>query len=121
MSIYRYINPRLRVRILAGDEPDYVTKNPRAAYIRQCVLSAPPWCDRERVRQMMLEARRRSAATGIPHVLGHTYPITSWYVCGLTVPDNLRVIPKELNDRESNKVHMIVRDLFDEPEQLSLL
>lgn len=121
MSIYRYINPRLRARILAGDEPEYVTKNPRAQYIRQCVISAPPWCDRERVRQMMLEARRLTLATGIPHVLDHDIPLNHWFVCGLTVPDNLRVVAKPMNDRKGNKLHMLVDDLFAAPEQLALL
>lgn len=111
--------PGLKRAILNGEElPAWLQQHCRRDYIIAVALSVPPWCDRNALNEIQKEARRRSLVTGIPHVVDHILPITHELVCGLTVPANLRVIPKAMNDRKSNRLD---GELFDQPEQLRLL
>lgn len=67
----------------------------------------PPWVGRGELRQIQKfyeAARKRSDETGVPHEVDHIYPIAGRNICGLHVPQNLRVIPKSENRRKSNKV-----------------
>ena len=112
MSIARYFNPRLRGRLLAGDYPQWLKNHCRKVYIIACVLSAPPWVDRAEITALRKEARARAEETGVRHVLDHIVPLTHPYVCGLTVPWNLRVVPWRCNASKGNKWN---------PDQLELL
>lgn len=104
MSIARYFNPRLRARIAAGDIPGWLTRHPRRAYIMAAIVSAPPWVDRAALTALRDEARRLTRETGTPHVLDHhPVPLTHPYVCGLTVPWNLRVVTYAVNAAKSNR------------------
>ncbi len=112
--------PLLRKQLLAGTPPAWLARNGRADRVAAAALSCPPWVDRRWLAEFQREARRRSKATGIPHVVDHIIPIVHPLVCGLTVPWNLRIIPKAINDRKSNALGFNA-DLFDEPEQLRLV
>lgn len=103
MSIARYFNPALRSRLIAGELPEWLLRHPRRAYIVAAVMSAPPWVDREALRALRNEAKRKTTETNIDHVLDHVVPLTHPHVCGLTVPWNLQVITRRQNAAKSNK------------------
>lgn len=111
MSCARYFNPVLRPRLLRGEEPAWLLKHPRRAYIVQAVLSALPWVDRRELNALRDEARRLTRETGVDHVLDHIIPLSHPHVCGLTVPWNLRVITRAQNAAKGGSFH---------PDQLAL-
>lgn len=114
MSIARYYSPTVRRKILSGEPlPEWLAKHPRIGYIVACTLSYPPWLDRADLEPLRKEAQRLTKETGILHVLDHhPIPVTHPYVCGLTVPWNLRVVPWRVNASKGNKWM---------PDQLELL
>lgn len=99
----RFVAAGAKHRIMSGDEPPWITNNPRASYIRACCLSAPLWVKRKEFDALRTEALSLTTSTGVPHVLDHIVPVTHPYVCGLTVPWNMRVVPKAVNAFKSNK------------------
>lgn len=103
MSCARYFNPRLRPRLLAGDLPDWLRRHPRRSYIVAAVISAPSWTDRAALNAVRDQARERTKATGVEHVLDHIVPLNHPYVCGLTVPWNLQVLTRAENGAKGNK------------------
>lgn len=105
---------------MAGEEPGWLQRHPRRGYIIQALLSCPPWADREKMRALRDKARRISESTGIPHVLDHEIPLNHPYVCGLTVHENMKVVPRKVNSAKSNKWFPDQTDFFREPEQLRL-
>ncbi len=62
----------------------------------------PAWYDDEAVRQIYLEARKITSATGIPHHVDHIVPLQHEAVCGLHVQSNLRVMVGIENIKKSN-------------------
>lgn len=67
--------------------------------------ATPPWLTRKQkteIRQMYQVAITLTQATGEQYVVDHIYPLRSDVVCGLHVPWNLRVIPREENLKKSN-------------------
>lgn len=80
------------------DEPEWLKKHPRYGYLRQAYLSVLPWVDRTDLRWLHWCKCAWSAATGIEHVLDHRIPLNHKRVCGLTVPWNLRLVPRPVND-----------------------
>lgn len=116
----RYSNLKLRARILAGDEPYWLRHHPRRPYIRQVILATVPWSDVAAIRRLDKRARHKSQVTGNRWVLDHEIPITHKHVCGLNIPQNIRVIPATMNARKSNHWCEWHGELFSEPEQLSL-
>lgn len=104
MSIARYFDLRLRAVLMAGGPlPARYEKHSRKSYIRACILSCPVWGDRDGVQDMRREARRLTEQSGMQHVLDHhPYPLTHNYVCGLTVPGNLRIVPWRVNAAKGN-------------------
>lgn len=106
MSIaLRYSATRTRSLILAGKEPAWLLKHPRCAYLRQAYLSVLPWVDRAELRWLHWCKCAWSAATGVEQVLDHVVPLTHPHVCGLTVPWNLRLVPRP---RERHKRQPVV-------------
>lgn len=62
----------------------------------RCRVAMPKWltrADRDRIAAYYREARHMSAETGKLHSVDHIYPLKGRTVCGLHVPDNLRVMP----------------------------
>jgi hypothetical protein len=110
-----------RRRLLAGDEPRWLAKHPRRAYLVKLILATPEWVDRRALRAVAKEAKRRTLrAVNQRYVSDHIVPLTHKLVCGLNVPWNLRVITWEENARRSNAWWEFTEDMFQEPEQLSL-
>lgn len=70
----------------------------RAAVLKAC----PAWLTDEHKEQIVsiyAEARRLTELTGTPHEVDHEVPLQGKTVSGLHVPWNLRVLPKQVNNR----------------------
>lgn len=104
MGWVHYLNKApSRIRLLAGDVPDWIRNNKRNGYIAQVILSCPPWVDLAAIRALQAEAQRLTEETGTLHVLDHEVPLTHPDVCGLSVPWNLRIVPWRVNASKGNK------------------
>jgi len=88
---------------MRGERSTWIENNPRGAYIRQAVLSFPPWVDRRALQALWTECRRLEQETGERYVLDHVVPLSHPFVSGLSVPWNLRVIPYRCNAAKGNK------------------
>lgn len=99
----RYHGANTRRAILAGHEPPALTRHPRAGYLRQAYLSVPEWLDRAELGWLDWCRRAWSAATGVEHVLDHDIPLNHPHVCGLTVPENMRLVPRAVNATKGGK------------------
>jgi len=116
----RYTNFALRTRLLAGDEPAWLQRHSRRAYIRQVIMATVPWADLAAIRKLDKQAKHRSLVTGRKWVLDHVIPITHKYVCGLNIAQNIQIIPQGMNAAKSNHWCEWHGELFNEPEQFSL-
>lgn len=61
------------------------------------------WVDMDEMKAVYRERDRITKQTGIPHAVDHIIPVAHPKVCGLNVPDNLRVITARENAAKSNK------------------
>ena len=69
--------------------------------------ATPPWLSREQkaqIRELYKIAITMTKTTGEQYVVDHIVPLRSDVVCGLHVPWNLRVIPRQENLLKSNKL-----------------
>ena len=68
--------------------------------------AVPKWFNsiKEDVQKIYIEARTKTLETGIPHEVDHIIPLISDYVCGLHVPNNLRVVTRYENRSKQNKL-----------------
>ena len=114
----RYSAPGVRARLVAGELIPWIEKHPRSDYVKAAYLALVPWADRDRIKAIYAEARFLTRTTGVRHVVDHIIPLCRTDVCGLTVPDNLRVITYKQNAAESNNWSERCAELFAEPEQL---
>ncbi|MEX0827643.1 MAG: helix-turn-helix domain-containing protein [Haliea sp.] len=80
----------------------YVQKALRST-MRSRGLCAPPWADRNAIREIYEEARRISRETGTAHHVDHVIPICGETVCGLHVPENMQILPASENIKKRNK------------------
>lgn len=119
-GIISYSRPAMKRRILAGDTPAWILKHPRRDYILAAILATCAWVSKDELRRIDAEAKLRTKVTGILHVVGHIAPLNSKWICGLTVPLNLEVVPYAKNARDSNHWGDRIMDMFCEPEQLTL-
>lgn len=62
------------------------------------------WADRELIRQIYQESRRRTAETGVMWEVDHIVPLRHPLVCGLHSHTNLQIIPQSENRRKSNVI-----------------
>ena len=72
----------------------------RSALLRK--LCAPPWRDRQKIKEIYERRDILNEAGGTYHV-DHIIPIQGGKVCGLHVHDNLQVLKASENLRKSNK------------------
>ena len=72
--------------------------------------AVPKWFNsiKEDVQKIYIEARTKTLETGIPHEVDHIIPLVSEYVCGLHVPNNLRVITQFENRSKQNKLQGVI-------------
>ena len=72
--------------------------------------AVPKWFDsiKEDVQKIYIEARTKTLETGIPHEVDHIIPLVNEYVCGLHVPNNLRVITRYENRSKQNKLQGVI-------------
>lgn len=71
-------------------------------------LHVPNWLtlnDHKMINNKYAEARKRTADTGIRHVVDHIVPILGDNVSGLHVPWNLQVITHAENSRKNNRMN----------------
>lgn len=79
--------------------------NARAARRRAAMSQrTPPWADPRAIEAIYAQAARRTIETGVQHEVDHFYPLLGKTVCGLHVPENLRVITMRENRAKSNRV-----------------
>lgn len=72
----------------------------------QKALATPPWLTKEQHienEMFYIKAFEVTKETGIPHEVDHIEPLQGENVKGLHVPWNLRVIPRSINRRKTNK------------------
>jgi hypothetical protein len=110
-GIEKYVSRTMKLRVMVGDYPPWMAKHRRRLYIVTAILSAPLWMRRRDLRHLREQAIRETERTGVPHVLDHIIPLRHPYVCGLTVPWNLRVVPHKVNVAKNGSWH---------PDQLSM-
>jgi hypothetical protein len=110
----------LREQLRAGHIPKWVQQHPRRDYIIRATLAFPKWVDLNHIRPFYNRAMVLTLKTGVEHVVDHIIPLTHPYVCGLTVPGNLRVVPRSVNAAKLNTWHPDQHTMFEEPEQFSL-
>lgn len=80
----------------------------RASYAKRRAkrnMATPPWLSEVQLKQIeyfYFLARDASLLTGEPYEVDHIEPLVSNEVCGLHVPWNLQVLPRDLNRKKSN-------------------
>jgi len=75
---------------------------------RANLLNATPnWADLSAIRRIYEECQKVSNETGIVHEVDHDIPLISKLVCGLHCEANLKIIPKVVNRKKSNKFQII--------------
>ena len=80
-----------------------IIQNKNLAHRRQAV---PKWLTREQnaqIKRFYWLAQDCSLVTGEPYWVDHIVPLRGKNVCGLHVPWNLQVLPKEVNQRKNNR------------------
>ena len=66
-------------------------------------MATPPWADVDAIRAVYGLAAEATCKTGKQHHVDHIVPLQSRLVCGLHVPANLQVIPREKNQAKGNR------------------
>lgn len=107
------LQKRSRERLLNGDVPQWVANSPRRRYVESVLLSTPPWVDRAHLTALVKAQVWESEMNGEQYVLDHIVPLNHPRVCGLTVPWNLKIIPKTVNDSKGNHWCPEQMDLFE--------
>lgn len=101
---------KTRVRLMAGEEVHWVYNSKRMRYIRQVILSTPPWLPKSAIRELHEYAARNGL------VLDHIVPLNHPNVCGLTVPWNLVAVHPDYNQRKGNDWNPEGGQFFHQPD-----
>lgn len=96
----RYFRPGTKERLLAGDTPEWLRRHPRGGYIKQAILSFPPWAFAAQYEHEW--ARLSNECIRMHKTLDHIIPLNHPRVCGLSVPWNMRAVPREANQHKGN-------------------
>ncbi|MDP9810442.1 hypothetical protein J2W42_003303 [Rhizobium tibeticum] len=78
----------------------------KARYRAATRKATPSWLTEEQRSQIVafyIEAERLTRETGIEHEVDHIHPLQADCACGLHVPWNLRVVPRDDNNRRPRK------------------
>jgi hypothetical protein len=62
----------------------------------------PSWANKDKIKQIYNEAKLMTEKTGIKHHVDHVIPLRSYYVCGLHVENNLKIVTAKDNIQKSN-------------------
>lgn len=118
-GIEKYCSFAMKTRLLANDLPEWVTRHIRRDYIVTATLSAPLWTRASDFRALRAACAELTRITGERYVLDHIVPLRHPFVCGLTVPWNIQVIPHRCNIVKSNHWHpdQATLELVVVPEQ----
>jgi hypothetical protein len=76
------------------------------AWRRRQKNATPKWLTKEQrktINQTYLYAKHMTELTGIKYVVDHVIPLRGENVCGLHVPENLKLLTHEANCKKSNK------------------
>lgn len=113
-SYDKYREDRIaRVRAWQARNPGRVSALRRR---REVAPPISPWARWEDVYAIYRHCKGQTYRTGVPHEVDHIYPLLGKTVCGLNCPDNLRVIPSDVNRRKGNKLPGFLRDELWDPE-----
>lgn len=67
----------------------------------------PRWADVDAIASIYAECARITRVSGVPHEVDHIIPLLGRGVCGLHVEANLRIVPRHVNRRKSNKLEPV--------------
>lgn len=93
---------KYRVKYIAANRHKVNAYN-KEAKLRRRKTSVVAWADKQAIAKIYAEAAMRTAQTGVRHEVDHIIPLKHPLVCGLHVPENLRVVTRSENARKSNK------------------
>ncbi len=113
MSLLSYFRPASKAKLLRGERVAWIANSKRSEYLRLVTCSFPDDTCRQWLKELAAEAKRLTVTTGEVHVIDHIVPITHPRVCGLSVPQNIRVIPYRINATKSNRWNDEQLELFD--------
>jgi alpha-mannosidase len=65
--------------------------------------ATPSWANKEKIKEIYIQAVKLSESTGVRHEVDHIIPLTSKLVCGLHNEFNLQILPMVENRIKSNK------------------
>jgi hypothetical protein len=73
------------------------------ARIKHICAATPKWADRAAILALYEMAASLTETTGEPYEVDHIIPLQGRHVCGLHVPENLRVVHRDVNRQKSAK------------------
>jgi len=66
-------------------------------------FATPIWANKEKIKEIYIQAVELSESTGVRHEVDHIIPLTNKLVCGLHNEFNLQILPMSDNRIKSNK------------------
>lgn len=96
----RYINQSI-TSMMGDDEEIWFEKDYRKR--KKLKQATPKWTDPTEIRRVYQECIRISEETGVEMVVDHIIPISNPTVCGLHIPENLKVVSRTYKKVKGNK------------------